>query len=259
MGANIDWSSVMTLIHCIVTLLLGVGIAYIYFVLLPKKVKGASQNGIEQERVPLASQEEVIGGLRKQLIRKDEIIEDYKKTVNEFIELIDLKPTFKCSTNLKNEEALEKFVYKMVEIYPADVDTQAMYAFFDRHRAGSEAYGILKQLQYYMNEVKNKLNAKEQEPPLKAEQKSENLAALLNMGMIAFDAITSFDTINARDEQDLNKLILKEIISKEEALYKAKQITDRPMETPRWIRVIKASVEGTGIKDKGIIFSGYKL
>ena len=91
----------------------------------------------------------------------------------------------------------------------------------------------------------------------------ENVAAmracLMKMAMRLFDMADSFGNINARNEQQYNIALVKGELSEEEALKHCKVMTHYEHETPRWTRSILQAVEGWGLEDVGIIFSGYKL
>ena len=256
METTFEWSSILITLHCFITVVLGVISAYLFFVLLPQKVKQAGQSANIQVPETSCEQEEQIREMKKQLNEKDKKIEEYRKITSEFVELIKLKPTFTKDTDVENGEALEEFISKYLGIYSSDVDTRSMNAYFMRQRKGLEAYEILRRLKGYMFEMQTELQ--NQTPPITdIYEKRKNLAILLNMGMVAYDYVTTFNTINVRDEQNLNKMIMDKTLTIEQALPKARQMTNVTTETPRWIIVIKDSVEWTGVM--GVIYSGYKL
>lgn len=91
----------------------------------------------------------------------------------------------------------------------------------------------------------------------------ENVAAmracLMKMAMRLFDMVDSFGNVNARNEQQINVSLVQGELSEEEALKHCKVMTRYEHETPRWTRSILQAVEGWGLEDVGIIFSGYKL
>lgn len=91
----------------------------------------------------------------------------------------------------------------------------------------------------------------------------ENVAAmracLMKMAMRLFDMADSFGNVNARNEQQYNIALVKGELSEEEALKHCKVMTRYEHETPRWTRSILQAVEGWGLEDAGVIFSGYKL
>lgn len=98
-----------------------------------------------------------------------------------------------------------------------------------------------------------------QDTPVPDAQCEENVAALIDMAMKTYDIIESFENPNFEEKQKLNIQLVEQTITRAEALEKAIPITDISDETPRWARVLKASIVHLNLKDRGIIFSGYKL
>lgn len=84
-------------------------------------------------------------------------------------------------------------------------------------------------------------------------------ACILKMAMQLYDVISTYQSVNKRNEQRLNISIVKNEKSEEEAFNEAKQISDFETETPRWIRRIASGLKNMGIEDKKVIISGYRL
>lgn len=84
-------------------------------------------------------------------------------------------------------------------------------------------------------------------------------ACILKMAMQLYDMISTYQSVNKRNEQRLNISIVKNEKSEEEAFNEAKQISDFETETPRWIRRIASGLKNMGIEDRKVIISGYRL
>ena len=232
-------------------------LVYLYFVYIPnlkRTILGADENDLRETVVSLEAENAKLKG---ELDEKNNLISGYESNIEEFLMILDLKPNFNMSTDAENNEAAENFIKCVIEKYPKGASIEGMKEYFDRQRTGIEAYRIIKLLQTYMNNVQMELQR--QDTPLDDECKKANLISILDMAMVAFDYITPFHNINAREEQKLNQKILEGLLSRNEALSQAKQITKISTETPKWLRVIKESVEYAGINEPKIIFSGYKL
>lgn len=245
----------LNIILLAIILLLVLVIAYTYLIYVPKKIKSVHHVHSNNDDVGTLSAE--IKSLKSELNSKDELIKGYELNIAEFLQILQLKPNFNKKSDEENNKDVESFINAVLEKYPRNSSTEGKDNYFERQRIGTESYNLIMKLQDYMNEVQ--MDLQRQEPPLNEEQKKSNLASLLNLSMISFDCITSFYSINAREEQKLNKSVLYGNLNRTEAISKAKQMTNISTETPKWIRVLKESVEELDIKHFDIIFSGYKL
>lgn len=106
----------------------------------------------------------------------------------------------------------------------------------------------------FMNELKHC------EMPASSEDMIRLTALMMELAMSSVDLVDTFrENINARSEQRLTKDILLGMKTREQAYAAAKIITDNPMETPVWARVIKSMAVQAGIADRHILYSGYKI
>lgn len=240
----------------IVPVFIGLGLLFLHKVYLPKKIEYL-KNKIKGQQEIIASKDREIQLKERKIEEGEELIRRYESNMGTFVELLRLKPNFADDNSVANSESLERFVSAILETYPSEANMANKNEYFQRQNMARDAYDIVRDLQIYMVNIKRELQ--DQTPPLTTEQKRSNLIKLLDMSMMSYDLITSFYNINAREEQNLNKKILDGSITRTQALHQALTITNIPTETPRWLRVIKESVEWTGVGDCEVIFSGYKL
>ena len=86
------------------------------------------------------------------------------------------------------------------------------------------------------------------------------LAYILQSFMELYDAIDSYKSFNAREEQSLNVKIIKQELDITQAKAMAKKATGDPLETPKWLRVLCDCMRNWGIsEDDNIIITGYKM
>lgn len=195
--------------------------------------------------------------LRKEIQDKDDIIKSYESDIEEFLQILEMKPNFDKETDAANDNDVKAFIDNVLNRYPQGCSIEGKENYFKRNDAGTKAFELFMRIRSYMNNVQMSLQS--QDTPLTPEQKRANMEKVLDMAMVAFDAITSFYSVNARAEQNINKQLLDGTISRAEALAKASQMTNLSSETPAWIRVLKESLEYAGISESEVIFSGYKL
>ena len=195
--------------------------------------------------------------LKEEIKKKDDIIKSYESDIEEFLQILELKPDFNKETDAANNNDVKVFIDKLLEKYPQGCSVEGKDNYFKRNDAGVKAFELFMSIRSYMNNVQMFLQS--QDTPLTSEQKRANMENVLDMAMVAFDAITSFYSINARTEQNINKQLLEGTITRAEALAQARPMTNLSSETPAWIRVLKESLEYAGISESEVIFSGYKL
>lgn len=119
---------------------------------------------------------------------------------------------------------------------------ELMYAFRD------------KTVRPFMDELKHC------EMPASSEDMIRLTALMMELAMSSVDIVDTFrENINARAEQRLTKDMLLGIKTREQAYAAAKIITDNPMETPVWARVIKSMAVQAGVADRQVLYSGYKI
>lgn len=88
----------------------------------------------------------------------------------------------------------------------------------------------------------------------------ESRKLTIKMAMELYDVISSFQSFNQRkQEQGLNIGIVKGTINTDEALSRAKIITDLEIETPLWVRNMALGLKDIGLEDENLILSGYKF
>lgn len=239
----------------LVIILIGV-IIYLYESYLPRKIAEHSQMPTTS-KTQVAIIMEQLDELNDKLDQKEKLIDEYESKIEEFLEILKTRPSFDKPTDSQNNQDVETFIRTILQMYPNNVNQSNLVNYFNRQKAGINSYELIIKLQSFMNDVQ--INLQTQDPAMTPEQRKSNLALLLDMAMVSFDCITSFHSINARDEQKLNIMVLDGIMTKAEAIANAKQMTNISTETPKWIRVLKGSLEEYGIQDYNIIFSGYKL
>ena len=119
---------------------------------------------------------------------------------------------------------------------------ELMYAFRD------------KTVRPFMDELKHC------EMPASSEDMIRLTALMMELAMSSVDIVDTFrENINARAEQRLTKDMLLGIKTREQAYAAAKILTDNPMETPVWARVIKSMAVQAGVADRQVLYSGYKI
>lgn len=100
---------------------------------------------------------------------------------------------------------------------------------------------------------------KDVEMPLTPEVKQEIIDSTIDLAMKAVDVADAYEwSINNRPEQKLNLEVVSQIKTKEEAYDNARQITDNPTVTPKWIRAMSGSLKDVVSETTKIIYSGYK-
>ncbi len=99
----------------------------------------------------------------------------------------------------------------------------------------------------------------DQEPAPTEEHKVKVRGAILRMAMQLYDGVDSFNSVNEREEQRLNLNVVEGKMEIGEAMAKSELISTLSHKSPRWARNIKKGVEGIGVEDENVIFSGYKL
>ena len=81
----------------------------------------------------------------------------------------------------------------------------------------------------------------------------------IDLAMKAVDVADASDwNINNRPEQKLNLEVVSQVKTIEQAYENAKQITDNPTVTPKWIRALHGSLKDIVSETCKIIYSGYK-
>ena len=87
-----------------------------------------------------------------------------------------------------------------------------------------------------------------------------NLDDILDMAMICYDNISAFYSSNKRKEQDINiKLLKDKSNSRNEALNDALPMTNNLTQTPKWIVILKETLDKNNITSSKTIFTGYKV
>lgn len=238
----------------IAVLLLGVLLAFIYYI-MPQKVQHYKDENIQLKQVNTEKE----GKVKELEARLKELrIDEYKKYVSLFSELIDHIPDFSGKqTHEDRIQNLNDFMDKYVLCYSSIENQKGYIQFAKGLSAGAEAFSMVLKLREMMNYTQQQLQ--KQETPLDKNQCLNNLDMLLNLAMTTFDLVTTFGNPNIREEQRLNEMLLFKKITIEQALEQAKPMTRISTETPKWIRAIKETLETHGIRRSNVIFSGYKL
>lgn len=238
----------------IAVLLLGVLLVFIYYI-MPQKVQHYKDENIQLKQVNTEKE----GKVKELEARLKELrIDEYKKYVSLFSELIDHIPDFSGKqTHEDRIQNLNDFMDKYILCYSIPENQKGYVQFSKGLSAGAEAFSMVLKLREMMNYTQQQLQ--KQETPLDKEQCQNNLDMLLNLAMTTFDLVTTFGNPNIREEQRLNEMLLFKKITIEQALEQAKPMTRISTETPKWIRAIKETLETHGIRRSNVIFSGYKL
>ena len=130
----------------------------------------------------------------------------------------------------------------MADLADAVRSEELLYAFRD------------KTVRPFMNELKHC------EMPASSEDIKRLTALMMELAMSSVDIVDTFrENINARAEQRLTKDMLLGLKTREQAYAAAKIITDNPMETPVWARVIKSMAIQAEVADRQVLYSGYKI
>lgn len=118
-----------------------------------------------------------------------------------------------------------------------------------------------KMLESFRNNVVSPYIAalKDVEMPLSPEAKQNIIDMTIDLAMKAVDVADASDwNINNRPEQKLNLEVVSQVKTIEQAYENAKQITDNPTVTPKWIRALHGSLKDIVSETCKIIYSGYK-
>lgn len=249
-------SDIYIYIPYFIILILGSICAGLYFFLLPHRLKDAN-NQINNLKKQLDAFKEEKGNVITDLQNKEQEIKEYESYMEDLLKIVEQKPNFDKEDPKQNAKDVENFIIIFTEKFPRGTNNGAKANYFMLQDKAWEAYERVMNLQSYMEAIMN--DFQNQTIPDNQEQKVENLAKLLKMAMVSYDYVTSFNNPNKKKGQDLNVQILEEKIDEKNALEQAIEISSSPMETKTKYRVIKASLEWTGIKKYGVIFSGYKL
>ena len=249
--------TIIILVLCVLTI--AITIATYNYNILPKKLKDLETSYITNDDITELKRE--LHHLREEnRILNDEYEKSSlimsKKYADKFDRLVEKAPMFSYAVDQKSTALLDEILKEYIFIKD---DNKTIYKEFSNSIiACCDAYSLAQKLGIYLDIKLTPLM--NNEFPHTDREKRVALETLLDASMICYDSFTTaFGNRNAREKQKINVKLLDYSITIEEALSEAEVMTERPDLTPRWIRIIKKSVESYGIKESSIIFTGYKL
>lgn len=216
----------------------------------------------------ISTQQETIKGLKNELEEKSaglpsvERIKALKEKESALNAIYKSLPNFKKVTGFQERlEALIDFIVcQLVEKIPDENERQQYMNFFNVLRQGADAYCLIlllrdKKMRPLMTCLKGL-----QADSVKTADYNMILEQILDAAMTTYDVVTTaFNNPNALSGQELNVKLLKNNITREDALSQAKLITDNQYETDSWAVVLKKMLASKGINRSNVICSGYKL
>lgn len=251
-----------------VSVVIMLGIAIIYW--FKRKNKIGNNTIIDTTDIDKSSTEEMCGDideLKKKILELEELNETLKETIRQFKEpilslsqLINNFPNFKGMKYQDHSDTLIDYINKYILVLPEmPQDKKESFKEFIRYQnTRCESLDIIIKLRGLMNKFQTDLQ--NQQPPITTEAARCNLDSMLNIAMICFDNIAPFYSNNKRAEQEINiRLLTDNNYSRDKALNEAKVMTNNLTETPKWIVVMKETLNKNGIVKSNTIFTGYKL
>ncbi len=197
------------------------------------------------------------------------LIEKYEKPTGMLRQLIESFPDFnmKGKEKMSASDQLEEYSELLIKYFDdyllklpklSDEKRESFKNFVRYQRYGCDALTLIIRLKKLMG--KFQVNLQNQETSISQDAAKCNLDNMLDIAMICFDNITMFHDVNQRREQEINvKLLVDKNFSREEALDQAKVMTNNITETPKWIVILKETLDKNGITKSRTIFTGYKL